>query len=110
MGNINKRYRGAQFVTLSSSPKSERFVETKIRQAVTARGGLCLKFVSPGFAGVPDRLILLPGGRVGFVEVKRLGAKPRPLQVRRHQQLQALGFKVFTLDDHEKIGGVLDDL
>lgn len=110
MCNTDKRYRGTQFVPLSRSPKSERFVEAKIRQAVTARGGLCLKFVSPGFAGVPDRLILLPGGRVGFVEVKRLGVKPRPLQMRRHQQLQALGFKVFTVDDPEKIRGVLDDL
>ena len=66
----------------------ERDVERRLVQAVRASGGLALKFVSPGMAGVPDRIILFPGGRAAFCEVKAPGRKPRPLQRRRMEQLQ----------------------
>lgn len=49
----------------------EKELEAKLRRSVERRGGLCLKWVCPGWAGVPDRIILLPGGRVAFVEMKR---------------------------------------
>ena len=62
-------------------------------KVVKAAGGLCPKFVSPGTAGMPDRLLLLPGGRILFVEVKAPGKKPHPLQKHRHEQLRALGFR-----------------
>lgn len=58
----------------------EKTIEQKLVQAVKAKGGIAPKFVSPGFSGVPDRLILLPDGKCGFVEVKTPGRKPRPLQ------------------------------
>lgn len=58
----------------------EKTIEQKLVQAVKAKGGIAPKFVSPGFSGVPDRLILLPDGKCGFVEVKAPGEKPRPLQ------------------------------
>lgn len=48
----------------------EKAIEQKLVQAVKAKGGIAPKFVSPGFSGVPDRLILLPDGKCGFVEVK----------------------------------------
>lgn len=73
-------------------------------------GGIALKFVSPGHAGVPDRLVLLPNGRMGFVEVKAPDKQPRPLQAASHKKLRALGFKVYVLDDPEQIGGILDDI
>lgn len=86
----------------------ERQVEQRLVQEVKRRGGLCPKFTSPGFAGMPDRLILLPGGRFAFAELKAPGEKPRPLQLARHRLLRQLGFPVFVIDDIEQIGGILD--
>ena len=88
----------------------EKTIEQKFREAVKAAGGLALKFASPGFDGVPDRLALLPGGRMAFVEVKAPGKKPRPLQLARHRQLRQLGFKVYVLDDEGQIGGMVDEI
>lgn len=88
----------------------ESAIERKLRAAVASSGGLCLKFTSPGYAGVPDRMVLMPGGRICFVELKAPGCKPRPLQLARHGQLRALGFKVFVVDGTEQIAGVLDAL
>lgn len=86
----------------------EKEVEKKLVQAVKARSGICPKWVSPGFDGMPDRIVLLPKGKIGFVEVKSPGKKPRPLQEVRHGMLQRLGFLVFVLEEPEKIGGILD--
>ena len=86
----------------------EKQIEQKLVRAVRAAGGLCPKFVSPGLAGMPDRLILLPGGRFAFVEVKAPGEKPRALQLHRHAQLRALGFSVFVLDDPARVPVILD--
>ena len=61
----------------------EKQVEQALRKAVRDRGGLALKFVSPGLAGVPDRIVLMPNRRVAFVELKAPGKHPRPLQVRK---------------------------
>ncbi|AUW96762.1 VRR-NUC domain-containing protein [Streptococcus pluranimalium] len=88
----------------------EKVVEEALVKAVKCRGGLALKLTSPSWVGIPDRLVLLPQGRLGFVEVKAPGKVPRPLQVRRLEQLKNLGFKVYVLDSLEKIEGVLDDL
>ena len=68
---------------------------------------MAVKFVSPGFDGVPDRLVLLPGGKCAFVELKASGKKLRPLQAKRKHQLEALGFSVYVIDGLEQIGGVL---
>ena len=73
-------------------------------------GGICPKWVSPGFDGVPDRIVLLPMGRIGFVEVKAPGKKLRPLQAARHRLLEWLGFPVFTLDSVEGIERVLNEI
>ena len=62
----------------------EKSVEQKLVRAVRVAGGIAPKFVSPGFDGMPDRIVILPGGKIGFVEVKAPGKKPRPLQVSRH--------------------------
>ena len=86
----------------------EKQIEQKLVRAVRAAGGLCPKFVSPGLAGMPDRLILLPGRRLAFVEVKAPGEKPRLLQLHRHAQLRALGFRVHVLDDPAQIPGILE--
>lgn len=77
---------------------NERQIEQRLVTETRKRGGMALKFVSPSFAGMPDRQILLPDGKMAFVEVKAPGQKPRPLQVKRHAMLRKLGFKVFVLD------------
>ena len=85
----------------------EKQIEQKLVKAVKAAGGIAPKLVSPGFDGMPDRMILLPGGRVGFVEVKSPGKEPRPLQAARHRMLRRLGFKVYVLDDEKQIQTIL---
>ena len=86
----------------------EKDLEHVLVMAVRYAGGIAPKLVCPGFDGMPDRLILLPEGRVGFVEVKAPGKAPRPLQAARHRLLRRLGFKAFPLDAPEQIGGILD--
>ena len=88
----------------------EREIERKLVSAVKSRGGICPKFVSPGFDGMPDRVVLLPHGKLGFVEVKRPGEQPRPLQTARHRLLRKLGLLVFVLDGEEQIGGMIDEI
>ena len=88
----------------------EKTLEQKFRAAVKTAGGLAVKFTSPGFDGVPDRLALLPDGKMAFVEVKVPGEKPRPLQLSRHRLLRRLGFKVYVLDDESQIGGIIDEI
>ena len=88
----------------------EKQVEQKLVQAVRLAGGMCPKLVSPGTDGMPDRLVLLPGCRIGFVEVKAPGKEPRPLQTQRHRQLRALGFPVFVLDDPEQVPQIVKEV
>ena len=88
----------------------EQIIEQKLVKAVKKKGGLALKFVSPGYDGVPDRLILIAYGHIAFVEVKAPGEKPRPLQVNRINKIRNLGFKVFVLDDEKQIGGIIDEI
>lgn len=88
----------------------EKKIETKLVKAVKESGGLCLKFVSPSMDGVPDRIVLLPGRRIAFVETKTTGEKMRPLQVKRKRQFEALGFSVYCLDDAEQIEEVLNEI
>ena len=88
----------------------ERQIEQKLVKAVKATGGIAPKLTSPGFDGMPDRMVLMPGGCIGFVEVKAPGEKPRPLQLSRHRLLRRLGFKVYVLDGEEQIGGIIDDI
>ena len=88
----------------------EKTIEQKFRMAVKAAGGLAVKFTSPGFDGVPDRIVLLPGGKMAFVEVKAPGEKPRPLQLARHRLFRRLGFRVYVLDEKSQIGGMIDEI
>lgn len=89
---------------------SEKHLEQVLTKKVKKRGGLALKFISPGMSGIPDRLVLIPGGVIAFVELKAPGKKLRPLQIKRKRQLEALGFLVYCIDSKEQIGGVLDGI
>ena len=89
---------------------SEKTIEQKLVKAVKAKGGIAPKFTSPGFDGMPDRIIILPGGKMGFVEVKAPGKKPRPLQEARHNLLRQMGCKVYVIDGVEQIQRVLAEI
>jgi hypothetical protein len=81
----------------------ERDIETYLRDQVKTAGGIAYKFTSPGNAGVPDRLVLLPGGRVVFVELKAPGRQPTPLQLRQQRRIRDLGFTVLVIDSKEEV-------
>ena len=88
----------------------EKYIERKLVDDVKKRGGVCLKWVCQGFDGMPDRLVFLPNGKFGMVELKSPKKKPRPLQKSRHRMLKRLGFKVYVIDDVNQIGGVVHEI
>ena len=88
----------------------EKQIENQLVSQVKKIGGIAPKFVSPGFDGMPDRLVLIPDGHIAFVELKAPGKKPRPLQLARHRLLRLLGFRVYVIDGAEQIGGMLDEI
>ena len=73
---------------------SERDIEQRLVKAVKAKGGLAPKFVSPGFDGVPDRIVLLPRGRIAFVELKAKGRKMRPSRQDRFHRAESQWTKI----------------
>ena len=88
----------------------EKETEQALVQTVKKMGGIAPKWVSPGLDGMPDRIVLFPKGKIAFVEVKAPGKRPRPLQVARHELLRRLGFRVYVLDDKDKIGEMIDEI
>jgi Holliday junction resolvase len=76
----------------------ESRLEHRLKREIKERGGKALKFTSPGEAGMPDRIVLLPGGRAVFVEMKAPSKAPRSLQRKRAEELKAMGFSVYCLD------------
>lgn len=88
----------------------EKTIEHKLKAAVKSMGGIAFKFTAPGINGVPDRLILLPYGKLAFIELKAPGKEMRPLQEKRKRQLEQLGFLVYCIDSVIEIGGVLDEI
>lgn len=85
----------------------ERTIEQALVRTVAKAGGLCLKFISPGVRGVPDRIVLMPCGRMTFVEVKAPGCRPTRLQRIMHDRLRTLGFTVLVIDSMEGIREVV---
>jgi len=80
----------------------ERHVEARICEYAKAIGAIPYKFTSPARRGVPDRLFVLRGGRVVFMEIKRAGEKPTALQEREMELLRSQGAIVSWFDDAEK--------
>lgn len=85
----------------------ESSVERYLVKRVKELGGEAYKFVSPGRRGVPDRLVILPGGRLFFVECKAPGQKLRATQVREGMRLLQLGRAVYVVDSREEIDRLL---
>ncbi len=88
----------------------EKAIELYFVKKVKAMGGMAIKFVSPGFDGLPDRLVLLPKSKLAFVELKAPGKKPRALQIKRMEQLTNFGVKCFVADSKERVDIILDEL
>ena len=89
---------------------NEASIEKRLKMKVKQEGGLALKLVSPGFAGVPDRLVLFNGSKIAFVELKAPAKKLRALQIKRKKQLESLGFKVFKIDSYEAVDRMLEEM
>lgn len=89
---------------------SEKYLEQILVKKIKSMGGIALKFVSPGMAGVPDRIVLLPKSKIAFVELKATGEKMRPLQIKRKRQLEELGFLVYCIDSFEAIDDFIKDV
>jgi hypothetical protein len=88
----------------------EAKVEKYLIRYVKDKGGLCLKFISASMRGLPDRIVILPQGKIFFVELKAKGKKPRPEQTRVHKLFSSLGVKVYTADSKEKVRSVVDEV
>lgn len=90
-------------------PQSEKDTEAFLRDEVKARGGRSYKWVSPGCSGVPDRIVILPNGRIFFVELKSEGKTSTPQQRKRQAELRALGCTVYAdIDTKEKVREVIE--
>ena len=83
--------------------ESEKVLERRLCQKVKTAGGWAIKMLATHVTGLPDRIVLLPGGRIYFVEVKTTNKKPRPIQLAIHRKLENLGFKVYIVDSSELI-------
>lgn len=88
----------------------ERDIELYLTNKLQRIGGQCLKFVSPGHDGVPDRIILLPGGIIAFAELKASGQKPRPIQTHWLKTLEKFGFLTYVIDSKSRVDVVVNEL
>ena len=89
---------------------SEKVIERKLVEAVKANGGMCIKILCDNLLGLPDRMVLMPHGKIAFVELKTTGRKPRRIQVFMHKKLRALGFRVDVIDTTEGINNFIKNI
>ncbi|WP_096269385.1 VRR-NUC domain-containing protein [Paucisalibacillus globulus] len=86
----------------------EKEIEEYLRKEVKKAGGKAYKFESPGNDGVPDRIVVFPGNRIYFIELKAPGKKPRPLQVKQMRDLRNFGCKADVIDSKEKVDNFIE--
>lgn len=90
----------------------EKSIENILREEVERQGGMCLKWTCPGHRGVPDRMILFPGGIIAFVELKRPGAKVKAggLQEWWREKIQSFGFRCYEVSTAEQAKSIVSFL
>jgi hypothetical protein len=93
--------------TRGNNRDSEKYLERELVKRIELFGGKCIKLVPFNSNGIPDRLCLLPGGTVFFVELKSAGQKPRKLQLYWHRVLTKLGFDVYVIDSYKKLNEII---
>lgn len=89
---------------------NEKLIEKKLREGVKQKGGIALKFSSSYFTAMPDRIVLMPGGRTYFTEVKSTGKEATPLQLRNIRMLRGLGFFADVIDNQEDLDKFLKEI
>lgn len=89
---------------------NETAIENYLRDEVKKFGGIAYKFTSPSRRSVPDRLVLVPGGQVCFVELKATGKKPSEAQLREHKRLEDMGHPTFVIDSKGGVDEFIDML
>ena len=89
---------------------NEARIEKRLKCETEKIGGKAYKFVSPGMSGAPDRVVLLPGGRMYFVELKAPGKTPGPLQLYRSKELKKLGFEIRCIDTIQKVKEFIEEV
>lgn len=88
----------------------ESEIEAALRGGVALLGGIAYKFVSPSRVGVPDRIVVMPGGVTVYVELKAPGMKPAPHQEREHERLRERGHRVYVIDSLAGVQALLKEL
>lgn len=94
----------------AAAKESEKVIEKRLTLEIVKLGGWTIKLLSTFVRGLPDRLCMMPGGILFFVEVKSTGVKPTKFQILIHEKLRALGFKVYVIDTTEKLNELLNSL
>ena len=102
--------RGSVYTRARIVTESEKVLEAELRERCKALGWMCIKLTSQYQRGLPDRLILMPGGRVCFAEIKTTGKKPTALQRVTHERLRALGYRVEVVDTTERLDNLIVEL
>ncbi|MFA5385649.1 MAG: VRR-NUC domain-containing protein [Eubacteriales bacterium] len=88
----------------------ESNIERRLKREVEKRGGKALKFISPGWSGAPDRIVITPAGRVVFVELKAPGGQLRPLQEKRAAELKALNLSVYRVNSRNAVDKFISEV
>ena len=88
---------------------SEKYLERKLKEAIFLKDGLCIKILCNSFTGFPDRMCLLPGGKIFFAEIKSTGFERSGRQALVHRKLTRLGFKSYLIDNMEIINKLTGD-
>ena len=88
----------------------ESQIEARLVQGVKARGGMCIKFTSPGLPGVPDRIVITPAGRVCFVELKTEIGRLAKIQQWVIGEMEKRGAEVFVVKGQEAVKDFLEEV
>lgn len=89
---------------------SEKYLEKRLREEIRKAGGLAIKFTSPYFTGMPDRLVLMPKGKIWFVEIKSTGKKLKDIQEAQAKKLKELGFNTRLIDTKTELDSFIEEV
>lgn len=90
--------------------QNEKYLEKRLREEIRKAGGLAIKLTSPYFTGMPDRLVLMPKGRIWFVEVKSTGKRLKDIQEAQAEKLKELGFNARLIDTKTALDSFIEEV